>query len=219
MLPNQPMILLSFINTKLRDDFSSLDELCEDFHVAKDEIEKAHPDVFNVLLQVLDDGRITDSQGRTVDFKNTILIMTSNIGSSYLLDGIDENGEIMPMAENAVMNDLRAHFRPEFLNRLDETILFKPLTKSDIRCIINLLLADLNKRLSDRDLRLEITDEAKDFITENGYDPVYGARPLKRYVQKHVETLAARIVLQGDVISGDTIVITVENNSLTANVR
>ena len=184
-----------------------------------DEIEKAHPDVFNVLLQVLDDGRITDSQGRTVDFKNTILIMTSNIGSSYLLDGIDETGEITAQAENYVMNDLRAHFRPEFLNRLDETILFKPLTKSDIRSIINLLLADLNKRLSDKELRLEMTDEAKDFITENGYDPVYGARPLKRYVQKHVETLAARIILQGDVISGDTIVITVVDNSLTANVR
>ena len=184
-----------------------------------DEIEKAHPDVFNVLLQVLDDGRITDSQGRTVDFKNTILIMTSNIGSSYLLDGIDGNGEIMPEAENAVMNDLRAHFRPEFLNRLDETILFKPLTKSDIRSIINLLLADLNKRLSDRELRLELTDEAKDFITENGYDPVYGARPLKRYVQKHVETLAARIILQGDVTSGDTIEITVEGNALAAKIR
>ena len=184
-----------------------------------DEIEKAHPDVFNVLLQVLDDGRITDSQGRTVDFKNTILIMTSNIGSAYLLDGIDEDGEITEQAEKYVMNDLRAHFRPEFLNRLDETILFKPLTKSDIRSIINLLLADLNKRLSDKELRLEMTDEAKDFITENGYDPVYGARPLKRYVQKHVETLAARIILQGDVISGDTIVITVVDNSLTANVR
>jgi ATP-dependent Clp protease ATP-binding subunit ClpB len=145
--------------------------------------------------------------------------MTSNIGSAYLLDGIDETGEITAQAEKYVMNDLRAHFRPEFLNRLDETILFKPLTKSDIRSIINLLLADLNKRLNDKELRLEMTDEAKDFITENGYDPVYGARPLKRYVQKHVETLAARIILQGDVISGDTIVITVENNSLTANVR
>ena len=184
-----------------------------------DEIEKAHPDVFNVLLQVLDDGRITDSQGRTVDFKNTILIMTSNIGSSYLLDGIDEDGEITMQAENLVMNDLRAHFRPEFLNRLDETILFKPLTKSDIRSIINLLLADLNKRLQDKELRLEMTDEAKDFITDHGYDPVYGARPLKRYVQKHVETLAARIILQGDVSSGDTIVITVENDRLTALVQ
>ena len=184
-----------------------------------DEIEKAHPDVFNVLLQVLDDGRITDSQGRTVDFKNTILIMTSNIGSSYLLDGIDENGEITPMAESLVMNDLRAHFRPEFLNRLDETILFKPLTKSDIRSIINLLLSDLNKRLEDKELCLDITDEAKDFITEHGYDPVYGARPLKRYVQKHVETLTARIILQGDVSVGDTIVITVEDDRLTASVQ
>lgn len=184
-----------------------------------DEIEKAHPDVFNVLLQVLDDGRITDSQGRTVDFKNTILIMTSNIGSAYLLDGIDENGEITEQAEKMVMKDLRAHFRPEFLNRLDETILFKPLTKSDIRSIINLLLADLNKRLSDKELRLEMTDEAKDYITDHGYDPVYGARPLKRYVQKHVETLAARIILQGDVVSGDTIVITMEGDSLTAKIR
>ena len=184
-----------------------------------DEIEKAHPDVFNVLLQVLDDGRITDSQGRTVDFKNTILIMTSNIGSAYLLDGIDENGEITEQTEKMVMNDLRAHFRPEFLNRLDETILFKPLTKSDIRSIINLLLADLNRRLSDKELHLEITDEAKDYITENGYDPVYGARPLKRYVQKYVETLAAKIILQGEVNSGDTIVIAVEKNALTAKVR
>ena len=184
-----------------------------------DEIEKAHPDVFNVLLQVLDDGRITDSQGRTVDFKNTILIMTSNIGSSYLLEGIDANGEITSQAENAVMNDLRAHFRPEFLNRLDETILFKPLTKSDIRSIINLLLADLNKRLSDKELYLEMTDEAKDFITDHGYDPVYGARPLKRYVQKHVETLAAKIILQGEVASGNTIIISVEGDSLIANIR
>ena len=184
-----------------------------------DEIEKAHPDVFNVLLQVLDDGRITDSQGRTVDFKNTILIMTSNIGSSYLLEGIDANGEITPQAENAVMNDLRAHFRPEFLNRLDETILFKPLTKADIRSIINLLLADLNKRLSDKELCLEVTDEAKDFITDHGYDPVYGARPLKRYVQKHVETLAAKIILQGEVASGNTIIISVEGDSLIANIR
>ena len=184
-----------------------------------DEIEKAHPDVFNVLLQVLDDGRITDSQGRTVDFKNTILIMTSNIGSSYLLEGIDANGEITPKAENAVMNDLRAHFRPEFLNRLDETILFKPLTKADIRSIINLLLADLNKRLSDKELCLEMTDEAKDFITDHGYDPVYGARPLKRYVQKHVETLAAKIILQGEVASGNTIIISVEGDSLIANIR
>ena len=184
-----------------------------------DEIEKAHPDVFNVLLQVLDDGRITDSQGRTVDFKNTILIMTSNIGSAYLLEGIDENGEITPQAESYVMNDLRAHFRPEFLNRLDETILFKPLTKSDIRSIINLLLDDLNNRLADRELHLEITEGAKDFITDHGYDPVYGARPLKRYVQKYVETLAAKIILQGEVASGNTIVITVEGDSLTAVIR
>ena len=184
-----------------------------------DEIEKAHPDVFNVLLQVLDDGRITDSQGRTVDFKNTILIMTSNIGSAYLLEGIDDQGEITVQAESMVMNELRAHFRPEFLNRLDETILFKPLTKSDIRSIINLLLADLNERLSDKELRLEITEEAKDYITEHGYDPVYGARPLKRYVQKHVETLTAKIILQGDVSAGDTIVIAVEGDRLTANVR
>ena len=184
-----------------------------------DEIEKAHPDVFNVLLQVLDDGRITDSQGRTVDFKNTILIMTSNIGSAYLLDGIDDQGEITPQAEEMVMSDLKNHFRPEFLNRLDETILFKPLTKSDIRCIINLLLSDLNKRLSDKELVLEMSEEAKDFITDHGYDPVYGARPLKRYVQKHVETLAARIILQGEVSSGDTIVITVEGDSLAATIR
>ena len=184
-----------------------------------DEIEKAHPDVFNVLLQVLDDGRITDSQGRTVDFKNTILIMTSNIGSSYLLEGIDENGEITPQAESYVMNELRGHFRPEFLNRLDETILFKPLTKSDIRSIINLLLDDLNNRLADRELHLELTEEAKDFITDHGYDPVYGARPLKRYVQKHVETLTAKIILQGEVSTGDTIVIAVEGDSLTAVIR
>ena len=184
-----------------------------------DEIEKAHPDVFNVLLQVLDDGRITDSQGRTVDFKNTILIMTSNIGSAYLLEGIDDHGEITPAAEKLVMNDLRGHFRPEFLNRLDETILFKPLTKLDIRCIINLLLSDLNERLSDKELTLEMTEEAKDFITDHGYDPVYGARPLKRYVQKHVETLVAKIILQGDVSAGDTIAITVEGASLTAAIR
>ena len=184
-----------------------------------DEIEKAHPDVFNVLLQVLDDGRITDSQGRTVDFKNTILIMTSNIGSAYLLEGIDENGEITKQAEGMVMNDLRAHFRPEFLNRLDETILFKPLTKSDIRSIINLLLTDLNERLSDKELRLDMTEEAKDYITEHGYDPVYGARPLKRYVQKHVETLAAKIILRGDVVSGNTIVITKGEEGLSAEIR
>ena len=157
-----------------------------------DEIEKAHPDVFNVLLQVLDDGRITDSQGRTVDFKNTILIMTSNIGASYLLDGINEDGTIKPEAEAAVMNDLRAHFRPEFLNRLDETILFKPLTKDNIGGIIHLIIANLNKRLEDKQLTIRLSDEAMQYIVDNAYDPVYGARPLKRYIQKYVETLAAR---------------------------
>ena len=174
-----------------------------------DEIEKAHPDVFNVLLQVLDDGRITDSQGRTVDFKNTILIMTSNIGSSYLLDGIDENGSIKPEAQTLVMNDLRAHFRPEFLNRLDETILFKPLTKSNITRIIDLLLKELNERLADRELSLELTDAARTFIADHGFDPVYGARPLKRYMQKHVETLAAKLILGGEISTGATIVIDV----------
>ena len=160
-----------------------------------DEIEKAHPDVFNVLLQVLDDGRITDSQGRTVDFKNTILIMTSNIGSAYLLEGINEKGDIAPECEEAVKNELRASFRPEFLNRLDETILFKPLTKSDIGNIIRLLMADLNARLRERSLSVELTPQAEQFIVENGYDPVYGARPLKRYLQKTVETLAAKMIL------------------------
>ena len=184
-----------------------------------DEIEKAHPDVFNVLLQVLDDGRITDSQGRTVDFKNTILIMTSNIGSSYLLDGIDENGNIKPEAQNLVMNDLRAHFRPEFLNRLDETILFKPLTKGNITRIIDLLLSELNERLADRELSLELTDTAKAFIADHGFDPVYGARPLKRYMQKHVETLAAKLILGGEISTGATIVINVEGDALTAKVK
>ena len=172
-----------------------------------DEVEKAHPDVFNVLLQVLDDGRITDSQGRTVDFKNTIIILTSNIGSQYLLAGIDEAGNIRPDAETAVMSDLRAHFRPEFLNRLDEVILFKPLTKENIGSIVDLCIADLNKRLADRELSIELTDTAKTFITENGYDPVYGARPLKRYLQKNVETLAAKIILSDGVKEGSTIVI------------
>ena len=171
-----------------------------------DEIEKAHPDVFNVLLQVLDDGRITDSQGRTVDFKNTILIMTSNIGSPYLLDGIDENGEIKPEAQSQVMDDLRGHFRPEFLNRLDEIIMFKPLTKSNIGKIVDLMVGELDKRLADQELSLELTDAAKDQVIENGYDPVYGARPLKRYLQKYVETLAARKILSGDVHAGDTLV-------------
>ncbi len=167
-----------------------------------DEVEKAHPDVFNVLLQVLDDGRITDSQGRTVDFKNTILIMTSNIGSTYLLEGIDDDGNIRPSCEEQVMNDLRAHFRPEFLNRLDETILFKPLTKDNIGHIVDLMLADVNRRLADRELSLELTDAAKDYVVENGYDPVYGARPLKRYIQKYVETMAARYILSGQVQAG-----------------
>ena len=181
-----------------------------------DEIEKAHPDVFNVLLQVLDDGRITDSQGRTVDFKNTILIMTSNIGANYLLEGIEEDGTIRPEAEEMVMNDLRAHFRPEFLNRLDETILFKPLTKQNIGGIIRLILADLNRRLEDRQLTIRLTDEAEKFIVDNGYDPIYGARPLKRYIQKYVETLSVKLILADKVAAGDTILIDVENGSLTA---
>ena len=181
-----------------------------------DEIEKAHPDVFNVLLQVLDDGRITDSQGRTVDFKNTILIMTSNIGSSYLLDGIDEQGNISEASLQAVMEELRAHFRPEFLNRLDETIMFKPLTKDNIYDIIDLLIADVNKRLDDKEIQIALTDAAKSYIVDAGYDPTYGARPLKRYLQKNVETLAAKLMLQGDVGAQDTIVIDVENGRLTA---
>ncbi len=172
-----------------------------------DEVEKAHPDVFNVLLQVLDDGRITDSQGRTVDFKNTILIMTSNIGSAWLLEGIDERGEIRPESEEQVMNELRAHFRPEFLNRLDETILFKPLTKDNIGHIVDLLLADLNHRLSDKELTIRLTEKAKAYIVENGYDPVYGARPLKRYLQKYVETMAARYILSGQVHAGSVMLV------------
>ena len=186
-----------------------------------DEIEKAHPDVFNVLLQVLDDGRITDSQGRTVDFKNTILIMTSNIGSSYLLEGIAEDGTIEESARNAVMNELRMHFRPEFLNRLDETILFKPLTKSDIGNIIHLIVKDINARLADREISVEITPEAENYIVEEGYDPVYGARPLKRFVQKHVETLAAKMILADKVVAKDVILINYnkETNELTAGVK
>ncbi|MDD6845698.1 MAG: ATP-dependent chaperone ClpB [Clostridia bacterium] len=180
-----------------------------------DEIEKAHPDVFNVLLQVLDDGRITDSQGRTVDFKNTIIIMTSNIGSTYLLEGIDDNGTIKQEASDMVMDDLRAHFRPEFLNRLDEIIMFKPLTKDNISDIISLLIADVNRRLADKDLKVELTDEAVRFIADNGFDPTYGARPLKRYVQKTVETMAAKLILTGDV-NNNTITIDVENGVLTA---
>ena len=184
-----------------------------------DEIEKAHSDVFNVLLQVLDDGRITDSQGRTVDFKKTILIMTSNIGSPYLLDGIDENGEIKPEAQSQVMDDLRGHFRPEFLNRLDEIIMFKPLTKSNIGKIVDLMVGELDKRLADQELSLELTDAAKDQVIENGYDPVYGARPLKRYLQKYVETLAARKILSGDVHAGDTLVLDVQNGEFIVTVK
>ena len=181
-----------------------------------DEIEKAHPDVFNVLLQVLDDGRITDSQGRTVDFKNTILIMTSNIGSACLLDGMDENGNISEESQQAVMNDLRAHFRPEFLNRLDEMIMFRPLTKENIYDIIDLLVADVNKRLADKELSIELTEAAKNQIVEGGYDPNYGARPLKRYLQKHVETLAAKLMLQGDIGAGEKIIIDSEDGILRA---
>jgi ATP-dependent Clp protease ATP-binding subunit ClpB len=184
-----------------------------------DEIEKAHPDVFNVLLQVLDDGRITDSQGRCVDFKNTIIILTSNIGSSYLLEGIDEEGNIRPENENLVMEQLRASFRPEFLNRLDEIIMFKPLTKRNIAGIVELLVKDINKRLADRQIRIELTEDAKDYVVENGYDSMYGARPLKRYLQKHVETLAARVILSDGLHEGDTILIKVEGDKLVAEVR
>ena len=186
-----------------------------------DEIEKAHPDVFNVLLQVLDDGRITDSQGRTVDFKNTILIMTSNIGSSYLLDGIAEDGTIEDIAREAVMNELRLHFRPEFLNRLDETILFKPLTKADIKNIIHLIVKDINARLADREISIKITPEAENYIVEEGFDPVYGARPLKRYVQKHVETLVAKLILADKVKAKDVLVVdvNVEKEALVARVE
>ena len=184
-----------------------------------DEIEKAHPDVFNVLLQVLDDGRITDSQGRTVDFKNTILIMTSNIGSQYLLEGIQEDGTISQQAQDQVQNDLRAHFRPEFLNRLDEIILFKPLTKDNIGHIVDLLMQDLNKRLADQELAVELSPEAKQFVIDGGYDPIYGARPLKRFVQKYVETLSARLILGGGVSQGDTILLDVQDGKLTAVVK
>ena len=184
-----------------------------------DEIEKAHPDVFNVLLQVLDDGRVTDSQGRTVDFKNTILIMTSNIGSEYLLEGITPEGEIDETTRDLVTNQLRAHFRPEFLNRLDEIILFKPLTKEDVGHIVDLEVAKLNRRLGDRELTIELTPAAKDFVTENGYDPAYGARPLKRYLQKHIETMSARIILGGDVSEGDVLLFDEKDNALTVSVR
>mgnify|MGYP000120172096 FL=1 len=184
-----------------------------------DEIEKAHPDVFNILLQVLDDGRITDSKGKTVDFKNTILIMTSNIGSSYLLEGIDEDGNIKPEAQDMVMNDLKNHFRPEFLNRLDETIMFKPLTKANITNIIDLLVKDLNRRLADKELSVELTSAAKNYVADHGYEPMYGARPLKRYLQKSVETLAARLILSDGVDAEDTILIDVENDQLIASVK
>ena len=184
-----------------------------------DEIEKAHPDVFNILLQVLDDGRITDSQGRTVDFKNTILIMTSNIGSTYLLDGIDAEGNISEQARQMVMNDLRAHFRPEFLNRLDETILFKPLTKENVTGIIDILMARLNHRLEEKELSITLSDAAKAFIVDQGYDPVYGARPLKRYLQKHVETMAARMILSNQLMPGDLIFIDADENGLTASAQ
>ena len=184
-----------------------------------DEIEKAHPDVFNILLQVLDDGRITDSKGKTVDFKNTILIMTSNIGSSYLLEGIDEDGNIKPEAQDMVMNDLKNHFRPEFLNRLDETIMFKPLTKANITNIIDLLVKDLNRRLADKELSVELTSAAKNYVADHGYEPMYGARPLNRYLQKSVETLAARLILSDGVDAEDTILIDVENDQLIAKVK
>ena len=184
-----------------------------------DEIEKAHPDVFNVLLQVLDDGRITDSQGRTIDFKNTILIMTSNIGSPYLLDGIDEKGDIKPEAQEQVMNDLRGHFRPEFLNRLDEIIMFKPLTTDNIGKIIDLMVKELSDRLADQELSLELTDAAKQMVVDNGYDPVYGARPLKRYLQNYVETLTAKKILSGDVHAGDTIVLDVKDGAFTVSTK
>ncbi len=184
-----------------------------------DEIEKAHPDVFNILLQVLDDGRITDSKGKTVDFKNTILIMTSNIGSSYLLEGIDEDGNIKPEAQDMVMNDLKNHFRPEFLNRLDETIMFKPLTKANITNIIDLLVKDLNRRLADKELSVELTPAAKNYVADHGYEPMYGARPLKRYLQKSVETLAARLILSDGVDAEDTILIDVDNDQLVAKVK
>ncbi|RGS79776.1 ATP-dependent chaperone ClpB [Coprococcus sp. AF21-14LB] len=184
-----------------------------------DEVEKAHPDVFNVLLQVLDDGRITDSQGRTVDFKNTILIMTSNIGSSYLLEGIEENGEIKEESQELVMHELRAHFRPEFLNRMDEIIMFKPLSKHNIESIIDLLVEDLNHRLEDKELRIELTPEAKAFVADGGYEPMYGARPLKRFLQKHVETLAAKLILEGNVGRQDTILLDVADGALQARVK
>ncbi len=184
-----------------------------------DEVEKAHPDVFNVLLQVLDDGRITDSQGRTVDFKNTIIIMTSNLGSAHLLEHIAADGSIAPEVEQAVMEELRRNFRPEFLNRLDEIILFQPLGKENIASIIQLLLEELNRRLKDRDIKVELSDEAKRYVADHGYDPVFGARPLKRFLQKHVETLSAKLILADEVSGGDTIWIDVKDDKLTARVK
>ena len=181
-----------------------------------DEVEKAHPDVFNILLQVLDDGRITDSQGRTVDFKNTIIILTSNLGSAELLEGIDADGNIEPETENLVMNEVKNHFRPEFINRLDEIVLFKPLTRDNIYNIIDLLMAELNERLRDREISVELSEEAKNYITEKGYDPIYGARPLKRFLQKNVETLSARLILQGDVHAGTVIRIVMEDGQMKA---
>jgi ATP-dependent Clp protease ATP-binding subunit ClpB len=179
-----------------------------------DEVEKAHPDVFNVLLQVLDDGRITDSQGRTVDFKNTILIMTSNIGAHFLLEGIDEDGKITKEAQEMAMNQLNNSFRPEFLNRLDEIIMFKPLVKGDITYIIDLLLVDINKRLADKEITIELTEAAKGYVVEHGYEPMYGARPLKRYLQKYVETLVAKAILSGDKEPGDVIVVDLVDGEL-----
>ena len=179
-----------------------------------DEIEKAHPDVFNILLQILDDGRITDSQGRTVDFKNTIIILTSNLGSSYLLEGIEEDGSIRPEAQEAVMAELRRSFRPEFLNRLDEIILFRPLTRENLNSIIDLMVESLRKRLKDRDLDLELTDAAKEMIIERGYDPLYGARPLRRVLQSSVETLVARTILRGDISAGSTITVDARDGEL-----
>ena len=181
-----------------------------------DEVEKAHPDVFNILLQVLDDGRITDSQGRTVDFKNTILIMTSNIGAQYLLDGIRDDGTISDEAQKETMEDLRAHFRPEFLNRLDEIIMFKPLTKENIGGIVDLVIADLNKRLADREITVSLTPAAKAYVIDNAYDPIYGARPLKRYIQKYVETLSAKLILQDEINPHDTIEFDVRDGELVA---
>ncbi len=184
-----------------------------------DEVEKAHPDVFNILLQILDDGRITDSQGRTVDFKNTIIILTSNLGSQYLLDGIDENGNISDSARAGVEGELRRAFRPEFLNRLDETIFFKPLTKDDLSRIIDNLIAGLRHRLADRQLKLELTDAAKAHIIENGFDPVYGARPMKRYLQSKAETLIARTILRGDLHTGSTLIVDEEDGNLVCRVK